>query len=178
MPNIKESKPSFWSTLPGILTAVGGIVGASAALITALYSAGVMSIKNKPTDNPPALSSASPESQSFNSQKPEQTTSAEASRDFMVGRWHVDQTYGETSVRTLVNYEDDGTYHGSTTTFVGGSEKKQYWSGNWSLEKLSKDTFHLKLLANNQVAWEGTFKITDQDHIHNIDQNYDAVRSK
>jgi hypothetical protein len=178
MPKKKESKPSFWSTLPGILTAVGGIIAAFAALITALYSAGVISTKDKPRDNPPVLSSASPESQSFKSQKPEQTPSPEASRDFMVGRWQVDQTYGETSIRTLVNYEDDGTYHGSTTTSVGGKGESVPWTGNWTLDKLSKDTFRLKLLVKNKVAWEGTFKIIDHDRIHNIDQNYDAVRSK
>ena len=178
MSNKKEPKPSFWSTLPGILTALGGIIAAFAALITALYSAGVLSKKDKPPENPPALSSASPESQSFNSQKPEQTTSSEASRDFMVGRWQVDQTYGETSARAIGNYESDGTYHGSTTTSVNGKVQNQPGAGNWTLDKLSKDTFRLKLRANNGVVWEGTFKIIDHDHIHNIEQNYVAVRSK
>ncbi len=33
---------SFWTTIPGILTAIGGIIGAVAALVTALYSAGII----------------------------------------------------------------------------------------------------------------------------------------
>jgi hypothetical protein len=41
-----ESNPSgaksFWSTLPGVLTAVGGIIAGTAALLTALVSAGVL----------------------------------------------------------------------------------------------------------------------------------------
>ncbi len=36
-----DQKPSFWSTLPGVLTAVAAIVGAAAALITALHGAGM-----------------------------------------------------------------------------------------------------------------------------------------
>ena len=42
MKNNNGSEPSFWSTLPGILTALGGTIAASAALITELYSAGVI----------------------------------------------------------------------------------------------------------------------------------------
>jgi hypothetical protein len=36
------SKPSFWSTVPGILTALAGVFTALASLIGALYSAGVI----------------------------------------------------------------------------------------------------------------------------------------
>ena len=49
-----ESNPSgaksFWSTLPGVLTAVGGIIAGTAALLTALVSAGVLG--DKPTATP------------------------------------------------------------------------------------------------------------------------------
>ena len=49
-----ESNPpsaqSFWSTLPGVLTAVGGLIAGAAALLTALVSAGVLG--NKPTSSP------------------------------------------------------------------------------------------------------------------------------
>jgi len=49
-----ESNPSgaksFWSTLPGVLTAVGGIIAGTAALLTALVSAGVLG--GKPTATP------------------------------------------------------------------------------------------------------------------------------
>lgn len=37
-----ERKPSFWSTLPGVLTALGTAVGAAATLMTTLYSVGVI----------------------------------------------------------------------------------------------------------------------------------------
>jgi hypothetical protein len=49
-----ESNPSgaksFWSTLPGVLTAVGGIIAGTAALLTALVSAGMLG--GKPTATP------------------------------------------------------------------------------------------------------------------------------
>jgi hypothetical protein len=44
----KESNKSFWSTIPGILTAFGGIIGSIAALVTALYTAGVLGHKPLP----------------------------------------------------------------------------------------------------------------------------------
>jgi|SRR6266851_515763 len=178
MQNNKESKPSFWSTLPGILTALGAIIGASAGLITALYATGVIGSKNKPPDNPPSISSPSVESQSNNTNKSEQTTPAEASRDFIIGRWQVEQASGEVSGGTVVDYEADGTFTGSMTSFVGGIGQKERTSGRWDFEKLSRDRFRLKIRFENQTTWLGTFKIIDQDHIHNIDQNYVAVRSK
>jgi|WetSurMetagenome_2_1015567.scaffolds.fasta_scaffold289547_2 hypothetical protein len=48
-PNPSGAK-SFWSTLPGVLTAVGGIIAGTAALLTALVSAGVLG--GKPTATP------------------------------------------------------------------------------------------------------------------------------
>ena len=174
----KESKPSFWSTLPGILTALGATIAAFAGLITALYSAGVIGNKNKPPDNPPTINSANLESQSNNSQRPEQTTPTEASRNFIIGRWQVEQTAGEVSAGTVVNYEENGTFGGSMTKFVGSVGQKQPTAGYWDIEKLSKDMFRLKIRFEDNSTWVGTFKIIDHDHIHNIDQNYIAVRSK
>ena len=37
-----EQKSSFWSTLPGILTALGGLLAGVAGLVTALYTAGII----------------------------------------------------------------------------------------------------------------------------------------
>ncbi|MCX6032024.1 MAG: hypothetical protein NT169_22350 [Chloroflexi bacterium] len=48
---------SFWATLPGLLTAVGGIVAAIGTLITALVAAGVLGA-NKPT--PTVVPTATP----------------------------------------------------------------------------------------------------------------------
>lgn len=45
------SKPSFWSTVPGILTALAGLITAVGSLIGALYSAGII---GRHEDTPPA----------------------------------------------------------------------------------------------------------------------------
>ena len=57
-----ESKPaepkSFWSTVPGLLTAIGGIIAAIAALLTALVSAGVIGHEKLTPTPPPATAPA------------------------------------------------------------------------------------------------------------------------
>ncbi len=53
-PNAKPPEhKSFWSTLPGILTAAGGVIAAVGTLITALATAGVLN-REKPTVVPTA----------------------------------------------------------------------------------------------------------------------------
>ena len=44
---------SFWKTLPGILTGLAGLVGAVAALTTALYTAGIIGGRAKVVVRPP-----------------------------------------------------------------------------------------------------------------------------
>ncbi len=65
-----SDKQSFWTTLPGILTAIGGIILAVATLVGALHAAGLFTLNN-PSNNqdnlqqtsPPINSSATPNSQ-------------------------------------------------------------------------------------------------------------------
>lgn len=45
-------KTSFWQTVPGILTAIGGTVGSIAALLTALYTIGLIGSKEAPKPSP------------------------------------------------------------------------------------------------------------------------------
>lgn len=54
MPN--EPRPSFWQTLPGMLTALGGVIAAATGLITALYQTGM--IGSKGSTAAPASTSA------------------------------------------------------------------------------------------------------------------------
>lgn len=49
MADTPESKPPFWSSLPGIFTGLGGLIVALTGLITALYSTGM--IGSKPDSN-------------------------------------------------------------------------------------------------------------------------------
>jgi len=100
----------------------------------------------------------------------------EASRDFVIGRWQVDQAAGQVSGGSVMDYKADGTLTGSVTQFINGFGQKVPMEGRWDFEKLSRDTFRLELQLQNQPTWLGTFKIIDHNHIHNIDQNYIAVR--
>ena len=63
-PNPSGAK-SFWSTLPGVLTAVGGIIAGTAALLTALVSAGVVGGKPPATPVPVVTATAAPTATAF-----------------------------------------------------------------------------------------------------------------
>jgi hypothetical protein len=83
---------------------------------------------------------------------------------------------GQASAGTLMDYQADGTVTGSETQFINGFGQRIPITGRWSFEALSVNTFRLGLQLQNQPPWQGTFKILDHNHIHNIDQNYIAVR--
>jgi hypothetical protein len=74
-----EPKPSgarsFWSTLPGVLTAVGGLIAAIAALLTALATTGVLGGKVTPTAVPVAAVTAAPSAATVTPQAPTATAS-------------------------------------------------------------------------------------------------------
>ena len=101
-----------------------------------------------------------------------------ASRVFVIGRWKVDQAIGQVSGDTTITYGADGTFTGTATQFVGDVGQKQKTRGRWNFEKQTSDTFRLNVQFDDGAAWTGTFKILDQDRIHNVDQNYVAVRMK
>lgn len=102
----------------------------------------------------------------------------EITRDFFIGRWQVVQDYGSVSGGSIIDYQGDGRFIGKITQFEGSNGQKQVTKGRWDFEKLSKENFRLQLVFDNQLTWLGNFKMIDQDHIHNIDQNYIAVRMK
>ena len=64
-----ESNPpssrSFWTTLPGVLTAVGGLIAGIAALLTALVSAGALGGRPTPIPAPIAVATAPPTAGAF-----------------------------------------------------------------------------------------------------------------
>lgn len=62
MADQSESKPPFWTSLPGMLTGVGAVIVAITGLITALYSAGVIGSKAGSNAKPEtvALATSSP----------------------------------------------------------------------------------------------------------------------
>jgi hypothetical protein len=100
----------------------------------------------------------------------------EASRDFIIGRWQVEQAAAGLEGGSFVDYGEDGRFTGKQDAFLNGNGVRQSVSGMWQFEKLGKDQFRLGLTFDNGQQWKGTFRVLDYDHIHNLDQNYVAVR--
>lgn len=102
---------------------------------------------------------------------------AELSRDFVLGRWQVEQASGSYSGGTVIDYRDDGTFSGSATAFNDkGEGMKVPVSGNWSFERLSSNGFRLGITFADGSTQSSEFKVIDRNHIHNTQQNYIAVR--
>jgi hypothetical protein len=99
-----------------------------------------------------------------------------ASNEFFLGRWRVEQEIGSLSGVNEVDYYRNGTFEGQQIGVSGNQGQKFHESGHWELDTLSDRSFRLKLFNDNGTEWTGTFKILDQNHIHNIDENYVAER--
>ena len=99
-----------------------------------------------------------------------------ASRDFMLGKWEVDQPNGTDTSGTTITYDRDGTLSGWAMLFVNGVGRREPWSGTWSFTRLSDDTFRLSAVIGGRPPILATFRIFDRDHIQNTDTNYVAVR--
>ena len=100
----------------------------------------------------------------------------EASREFVVGRWQVEQAVAGAESGTFVDYATDGHFTGKQEMFVNGAGRREPVSGTWDFAKLAKDQFKMEFKFDNGTLWTATFRILDRDHIHNLDQNYVAVR--
>ena len=119
----------------------------------------------------PARGEASP------SPRPAAEPVAELSRDFVPGRWQVEQSTGPYSAGTVIDYRDDGTFTGWVTQSVkGAGSTKVPVEGEWSFEKLTSNTFRLDATASDGSSRSGVFKVIDHNHIHNTQENYIAVR--
>lgn len=100
----------------------------------------------------------------------------EASHEFVSGRWQVEQKVAGIEGGSFVDYSEDGSFSGRQEAFIGGQGRREQVSGSWYFTKLTKDQFRLKLIFDNGSKWQGTFRILDPDRIHNMDENYDAMR--
>jgi hypothetical protein len=108
----------------------------------------------------------------------------EVTRDFIVGRWQVEQKLGLVNGQTIlstsggsdINYQADGKFVGSQFLTIDGDERKVLRAGQWDFAKLSDDTFRMKIRFDDHGVWSGDFQIVGKDRIHNIGENYDAFR--
>jgi hypothetical protein len=100
----------------------------------------------------------------------------EASREFMIGRWEVQQKIGELEGGTYMDYLENGRVEGVEDEFVQGRGERHKVHGTWEATRIAKDKFSLTINLEGADAWQGNFRIIDRDHIHNTTENYEAVR--
>lgn len=101
--------------------------------------------------------------------------------DFFAGRWKMQKNdAGISSYGSVVDYRADGTFTGHETRNILGLDGKQELRGRWDIIKLSLDTFQLNLEFSKplSVQWVRIFKVIDQDHIQNLDENWIATRTR
>jgi hypothetical protein len=101
----------------------------------------------------------------------------EASRDYIIGQWQIQQAGDGGEGRTFVDFGEDGRFTGKQETFdTNGKGVTTPLRGVWQFEKLRKDQFRLSMTYDNGRQWNGTYRILDQDHRYNVEENWVAVR--
>jgi len=99
-----------------------------------------------------------------------------ASREFFVGRWHVDQGAGSSDV----DWRDDGVCE-SKNIFDGGVHALDLKAEvcTWQFEKVSDSDFIINFKSSrlgDRYPRRLRFRIINPTRIHNFDLNYDAFR--
>jgi hypothetical protein len=97
------------------------------------------------------------------------------SREFMVGKWQVEQSDGNVAIGTTLVYRPNGTLEGQWERFDGAHGKREPWSGTWEFDKMSDKEFRLRAIINGQT-FDAMFLALDRDRIQNETANYLAVR--
>lgn len=118
MADAPEQKSSFWSSLPGILTGLGGILVAVTGLITALYSAGII---GKKVDGPDPVSSvnAAVVQPAALAATPNAVSDAERYKT-LVGKWEVvEEPSQDFSNVKSVTWQYDATVSANELTLSG-----------------------------------------------------------
>lgn len=116
MADTPESKPPFWSSLPGIFTGLGGLVVALTGLITVLVQTGV--IDSKPNSNavPPVNTAVT------HASGPPTSPSPNAEHDrykHLTGRWEVIEEQSPEFGGAKINWQYDAAVSGNVLTLTG-----------------------------------------------------------
>jgi len=110
----------------------------------------------------------------LNQQSPSQIP--ETTRQFVIGRWQVELKAGDFEGGSFIDYLEDGSFSGMRQSFKEGRGERLPVSGAWNFTKLAKDQFRMTLNFDTDGQWRGNFRILDYNRIHNINENYVAVR--
>lgn len=118
MANKTETKPPFWSSLPGILTATGGVIVAMTGLITALYSTGIFGAKPAPNTAPTPSSPVA----LFSTPAPTPAPSLKDESDEykqLAGTWEVIEEQPADTGGNKITWIYNATVSGNQVTFKG-----------------------------------------------------------
>lgn len=116
-----ESKPPFWSSLPGIFTGLAGVIAAITGLITVLYTTGVISPKSDLNAVPPVNSAVTIASTPAPAASPSSDRDNDRYKD-LAGKWEVveapSQIYDVRDVKS-VTWRYEATVSGTLLTLKG-----------------------------------------------------------
>ncbi len=115
MAETPESKPPFWSSLPGIFTGLGGLIVALTGLITALYSTGVIGPKDNPNPVPPVNTAVTLTS----STAPSPSNADNDRYKPLTGKWRVIEQQAEKFGGAEITWDFDATVSGNVLTLKG-----------------------------------------------------------
>lgn len=119
MEDKSQSKPPFWSSLPGIFTGLGGLVVAVTGLITALYSTGVIGSKASSEAVPPVNTAVTLASSTMASPSPSVDAVSESYKA-LAGRWEVVEQPSKDFVGAdEVTWQFDATLASNVLTLKG-----------------------------------------------------------
>ena len=107
-------KPSFLSTVPGMLTAFGTVIASITALVTALYTAGVIGHKDSPAPAPAPVRQGTGAANSGGSS----SMPAAASGDSQTAEWRAAVDAVEPGQYDLHGYEVNGSQQPATGTLM------------------------------------------------------------
>jgi hypothetical protein len=116
MADIPESKPPFWSSLPGIFTGIAGVIVASTGLIGVLYQTEMIGSKANSNAVPPVntavtLASAPAASPSLNTDNDRYKS--------LAGKWEVIEEQSEELGGAVITWHYDAAVSGNVLTLTG-----------------------------------------------------------
>lgn len=156
MADSTDSKPPFWSSLPGIFTGLGGVLVALTGLITALYSTGVIGSNATANANTAAAKNRSTALVSASNAAPALSDENDRYKQ-LAGKWQVIE---EPSQHVLdiqeATWEYEAAVSGNLVTFNG---KMTAVDGNKNLDdwvQTYRSTFEPTLIGLSGV---GEYKV-------------------
>jgi len=103
-------------------------------------------------------------------------TIPEATREFAIGRWQVEQKVGDLEGGSYIDYNADGSFSGKRQQFYQGQGQRVPVHGQWNMDKLGKDEFRVNWKFDDGSRSHAVFRIIDRNRVQNVDENYVAVR--